>query len=108
MASFLIEPSTIPAVCIFKWITGLPCMFCGLTHAFHAISTGQFRETFAYHPLGFLAYALVLFHFITALLRVIGWHFPRLFPRLSVFSMMITTFVLFTLVWITRLLLGWI
>lgn len=106
LAGRWIEPSSIPGICIFKWLTGFPCMFCGLTHSFHAISNMEFMEAYAYHHLGFLAYFLILFHFIISILRLGGWHAPRLLPCLSPYTMMIATFILYTLVWIIRILTG--
>jgi hypothetical protein len=100
VASRLIEPSALPEMCLFKMITGIPCMFCGLTHSFHAISLGHFREAIAYHPLGLLAYGLVVFHFLTGCLRLSGRQFPKLMPQFDVSTMMKSTFVLFALVWI--------
>lgn len=106
LASRFMEPDWIPGMCIFKWITGLPCMFCGLTHSFHAISLGNFQQALAYHPLGFLAYVLVLFHLVIAVLRLAGWRHPRLLPRFKIMTMMNLTFVSFTLVWLFRLATG--
>ena len=78
-------------------------MFCGLTHAFHAISLGNFSQAVALHPLSLFAYGLVIFHFATATARVLGLKFRRIFPKLSILNMMWLTFSLFTLVWLVKL-----
>jgi hypothetical protein len=106
VAGRFINPDSLPGVCIFRWITGLPCMFCGLTHAFHAISLGHFAEALTYHPLAFPAYGLVVFHFLLACLRALGGKPPRLLPTLTVQAMFTATFVFFSFVWIVRMVLS--
>jgi hypothetical protein len=106
VASRFINPDSLPGVCIFRWITGLPCMFCGLTHAFHAISLGHFAEALTYHPLAFPAYGLAVFHFLLACLRALGGKHPRLLPALTFQAMITATFVFFSFVWIVRLVLS--
>jgi hypothetical protein len=105
VAGRLIDPSSLPEVCIFRMITGIPCMFCGLTHAFHAISLGHFSEAISYHPMAFPAYGLVVFHFVLACLRAFGWKHPRLLPALTFQTMLTGTFMVFTFVWILRIFL---
>jgi Protein of unknown function (DUF2752) len=103
LACRFIDPSSLPDVCLFRMITGFPCMFCGLTHAFHAISLGHFSEAIRYHPLAFPAYGLVVFHFVLACLRAFGWKHPRLLPALAFQTMLTGTFTVFTFVWILRI-----
>lgn len=38
-------------LCFFKIYTGLPCPGCGMTRAFLAVSSGNFQESFYWHPL---------------------------------------------------------
>jgi hypothetical protein len=102
-ASRFINPDALPGVCVFRLLTGIPCMFCGLTHAFHALSMGHFAEAMDYHPLVFPAYGLVVFHFIMACLRALGWKHARLLPALSSSRMLYGTFAFFSLIWILRL-----
>lgn len=67
LASVVFKPPTAGpfgdyfTVCGFKNLTGLPCPACGLTHSFCALGKGDFRDAFAFNPLGpllFLALAL--------------------------------------------------
>lgn len=99
LAGRFIEPDKIPGGCLFKLITGIPCMFCGLTHAFHALLLGQWVEAVSYHPLVYLAFGLVLLHFIIASLRAAGWKHARLLPGFHSSSMMTVTFLFFSITW---------
>jgi len=44
--------------CGFRWLTGLPCPFCGLTTAFTHMVRGNVMAAFGAHALGPLAYVL--------------------------------------------------
>ncbi len=47
-------------VCVFRLLTGKPCMFCGVTHAFAHAMHGEWGHAMAYHPFWFvMALALV-------------------------------------------------
>ncbi len=72
--SRLLEPSRFSSIdiCLFNMLTGLPCMTCGMTRAFHSISIGNFREAIRYHPLSIFTYILVVFHFFIAILGIAG------------------------------------
>ncbi len=52
-------------VCPFRWLTGLRCPLCGLTHSLGALLHGDIGLAFRYHPLGpllvFCAAALLCF-----------------------------------------------
>jgi hypothetical protein len=85
--SLLIEPSRFKFidVCLFHILTGLPCMTCGMTRAFHSISLGNLREAIDYHPLSILLYILVVAHFIIAVFGIFGlklniYRIHRVFP----------------------------
>lgn len=39
-------------LCPVAFLTGYPCPSCGMTRAFSAILSGNFRAAFTYHPLG--------------------------------------------------------
>lgn len=106
VASRFLNPDQLPGLCLFRMVTGIPCMFCGLTHAFHAISVGQFQEALGYHPLAFVAYGLVVFHFVIACVRALDKRsiLPRL--PLSMQTMLIGTFGVFTFVWVFDLVHG--
>ncbi|BDI32962.1 hypothetical protein CCAX7_50130 [Capsulimonas corticalis] len=47
----------IPSICPFYQLTGLPCPGCGLTRAFVLLSHGDWRQSLAFHPMGWAAYA---------------------------------------------------
>ena len=47
-------------VCFFRTLTGKPCPFCGLTHAFVCAMHGQWAMAFRYHPLWWLAALIIL------------------------------------------------
>ncbi len=42
--------------CIFRWATGLPCPFCGMTTAFALMARGKVAAAFGIHVLGPAAY----------------------------------------------------
>lgn len=45
--------------CIFKHVTGLPCLGCGTTRACIAFVRGQFLDAFFWHPLFWLTLMLI-------------------------------------------------
>jgi hypothetical protein len=51
-------------ICIFRMMTGKPCVFCGLTRAFAHATHCEFGMAFSCHPLWWLA-ALVIFALAT-------------------------------------------
>jgi len=103
--SWFIEPSGLPGVCVFKFLTGVPCMFCGLTRAFHEIALGHFAEALQFHPLSFLAFGLVFFFLVFSLIKVLFWERLKDLPEFEGF-LLIGTFIVFTLFWIYRLISG--
>lgn len=46
--------------CLFYRITGLPCLLCGMTRSFAAVSHGRFAEAFRLHLLGPPSFFLIL------------------------------------------------
>jgi hypothetical protein len=78
-------------------------MFCGLTHAFHALSTGNLEAAVEYHPLVFLAYGLAVFYFALNLLQATGWKYSKPIPGFGTSTLKIV-FVFFTVVWVFRIL----
>jgi hypothetical protein len=44
------SPPDLP-LCGFRWITGRPCPFCGLTHAMFALVRGRWAEALHWHAL---------------------------------------------------------
>ena len=100
--SRFIEPSSLPRMCIFRILTGMPCMFCGLTHAFHALSLGNLEAAIKYHPLVLPAYGLVVLYFALSCLSVFGWKYPRSIPVFGTSALKIS-FVVFTFFWVFRI-----
>jgi hypothetical protein len=104
-ASRFIEPSKLPEICMFKILTGIPCMFCGLTHAFHAISLGNLEMAENFHPLAFFALGLVIFLFVFSVLKFIFWEAFQ--SKVSIEGTLLKgAFVIFTVFWIYRLISG--
>lgn len=71
--------SWIGPACLFKRVTGLPCLLCGMTRSLAATAHGHLREAFRLHLLGPPLYAAAAA--MTALLvceRALG---RRLLPR---------------------------
>jgi hypothetical protein len=104
LASRLLEPPQAINVCLFNLVTGLPCITCGLTRAFHAISLGNLRDALAYHPLSLFLYGLAAFHFLVACLRLLGWRARLLRTPRPVQTMVSGTLGLLFFSWIPRLL----
>src|ERR1019366_1577995 len=56
-------------LCGFRWLTGRPCPFCGLTHAMFALTKGRWAEALHWHALSPLA---------VVMLAALLWNPPRL------------------------------
>jgi len=60
-------------ICLFRYLTGLPCPGCGLTRSFSSILHLHFAAAYDYQPFGFLflpLFALVALHlFLPARVR---------------------------------------
>ena len=54
---WMFTPPDLP-VCGFRWLTGRPCPFCGLTHAVFALAKGRVAEALRWHVLSPLAMAM--------------------------------------------------
>ncbi len=37
--------------CLFRWAAGIPCPGCGMSRAYLALCSGDFRQAFFWHPL---------------------------------------------------------
>lgn len=103
--SRIISPDSLPEICIFKLITHIPCMFCGLTHAFHAISTGNFEDVVNFHPLAIIAYGVVIFLTIFSISRLIFWDKLKKYHGIEE-KILTSAFILFTIVWLYRIISG--
>ncbi len=47
-------------LCLFHWITGLPCPLCGLTRGVFALAQGHWREALRFHALTPLAVLMLV------------------------------------------------
>ena len=47
-------------ICLFRSVTGLPCPFCGLTHAFGYAMHGNFAIAFSHHYFWWLAALIII------------------------------------------------
>jgi hypothetical protein len=47
-------------ICLFRYLTGLPCPGCGLTRSFSCILHGEFERGYDYHPFGYFLLPLFL------------------------------------------------
>jgi len=103
LLSRVVNPSGLPNACLFRRVTGIPCMTCGLTRAFHAISVGDLPGALLLHPLSPLVYGLILLHFLVACLRLAGREVQA--PRIHA-AMLYGTLGLLAAAWILRLVLG--
>jgi len=78
LVSFCVTPSAIEAglmlspPCTFKTIFGLPCLSCGMTRAFTALSHGQVALAWSYNRLSPFMYG---FFWVLALWG--SWHLVR-------------------------------
>lgn len=104
--SRIYQPDALPRLCLFEFVTGIPCMFCGLTHAFHAIAIGHVQEALEYHPLALVAFGLVILHLVFACARLVDGENRLHRIKVTPLQMTWATFGLFTLVWFGRLLMG--
>lgn len=48
-------PRQLPRLCLFHWMTGRPCPFCGLTRAVGLCTRGNFRDAIGTYPVAFCA-----------------------------------------------------
>lgn len=92
--------------CLFRRLTGLPCLLCGMTRSFAAVSRGRLADAFRYHLLGpplFFSVAAV-----TAGLALEQVTTRRILPRPdedSARRLAKTGLALLVAAWVTRLLL---
>ncbi len=87
----------LPVFCPFKFVTGIPCPGCGMTHAFLAIAEADLISAFRYNPFSIPFFVLTVLsalnvritpserikaYFYTAslIIVVIWWVLVRLLP----------------------------
>lgn len=67
--------------CPFRLATGLPCLTCGCSHAFHFFVRGRFAASVLASPLGALLALTCAVHLAWTLLRLFGLRWaPHLEP----------------------------
>jgi hypothetical protein len=67
--------------CPFRAATGIPCLGCGATHAFHFAARGQLVEAFFSSPLATLCALACAVHVAWTALRLAGVPFA---PRMAI------------------------
>ncbi len=82
LAAALVLPLDAPPLsllaCPFRAATGLPCLTCGCTHAFHFFMRGQFADAVAASPLGAALALACAVHLLWTCARLFGLPFaPR-------------------------------
>lgn len=89
------------SLCLFKDLTHLPCVFCGLTRSFVLIGHGQWQESLRYHLLG------IPFYLATISLAMFGTFAPAKASRMiHAFTQRRAVFVwmaILTLCWLWKL-----
>ncbi|MHB1465024.1 MAG: DUF2752 domain-containing protein [Thermoleophilia bacterium] len=61
-------------LCPFFAITGIPCLFCGITRSFLAMGRFDFVSAFVFHPLGPAIFlALIAVALVMAVTLATGW-----------------------------------
>jgi hypothetical protein len=63
-------------LCLFRRLTGLPCMGCGLTRSFCACAKGELARAAAFHPLGPALFAATVVWWARGVAAVAGLDAP--------------------------------
>lgn len=83
-ASFLLAPTGatggvrlpgdvfLPPTCPMRFLTGVPCPFCGLTRGFVNTAHGHLADAFTVHPLSPLLFGLTVLLLLWAVYRLLG------------------------------------
>ncbi len=69
------SPLLLPFACPLRAATGLPCLGCGVTHAFQLAVRGRLAAAFVSSPLGLLLALAALVHAAWTMLRLCGLPF---------------------------------
>jgi hypothetical protein len=59
--------------CVFRKATGVPCLTCGCTHAFHHFVRGQLADAFLASPLGAVLALVCAAHVLWTAARLCGF-----------------------------------
>lgn len=60
----------LPQSCLIHGI-GLPCWGCGMTRALCALGHGRFQDAWAFNPLSFPVYSLLIFFWLKSFIHTI-------------------------------------
>ena len=98
---------TLPGICMFHGMTGLPCPGCGLTRSISAAAHGDLKFSFSHHRLGLLLlyYIFLQFVFNLVYIAIPRWRKPLTRPMKILHRGIIALAVLFVLNWILTLIL---
>ena len=98
---------TLPGICMFHGMTGLPCPGCGLTRSFVTAAHGDLASSFSHHRLGLLTLYYIFLQFVFNLVYIVvpGWRKPLTRPMKILHRGIIVLAVLFVLNWILTLIL---
>lgn len=69
--------------CPFRAATGLPCLTCGCTHAFHHFVRGEIADAFVSSPLGFLLAVACVLYVAWTVARLCGLPYALRLPATS-------------------------
>ena len=98
---------TLPGICMFHGMTGLPCPGCGLTRSISAAAHGDLKSSFSHHRLGLLLlyYLFLQFVFNFVFIAIPRWRKSLSRPMKILHRGIIALAVLFVLNWILTLIL---
>ena len=71
LISFLAFVAIMPVSCVFHTITGIYCPACGITRAFNELFSLHFQKAYEYNPRIIIVAPLMLFIWISTLIREI-------------------------------------
>ncbi len=89
------------SLCLFKNMTHLPCLFCGLTRSFILIGQGQWAESWHYHPMGLPLYGLAILFAGLGLIKP-SWA-QKMTGLLSARNSLALALILFSACWLWKL-----
>ena len=84
---------SLPEFCTMRRYLGIGCPGCGLTRCFISITQGQFREAWAFNPVGILLYLIIIFQIPYRLFQLgrlglgyAAWEIPALYYCLALIA----------------------